>query len=725
MPSIAWMIVLCLQISFSYTFSQFRWISGISVALIIIIAKGYVVEYQHTHLFRSGENIIINGEVDSFFKENTFGYSGVLEVYQVNDYRFPYFFRPKVRLYTSKHVNLGDIIQVKVLLRPIIGLKNEVGFDAEKYYFSQHILAKAFTKGPLTIRAFPSSFMFRERLYSLFKKRTEKFKNRSLAYAISFADRSLLTYSEWDYLRTSGLAHLVAISGLHIGIAYFIGYFLGLVIIRIGRVSEWIPLSSGLLVAFFYSWLAGFSLSTTRALIMISLHVFFSLCRYQVSIPYRLLITLAIVFCIDPFAAFSSSFWLSFLAVGAVFLQGQLLIDVPSRWRKLIIANMLMSFMMMPISAYFFGGVSLFAAGYNFICIPLFSIIIIPCLFWLLVDTLLPFDGPDIIWNMWDQLLGIVPFISQYSLDYWFPTSSIVIITFIALIFILFIRSLLRRKTVILLILTCCILPQMQQSREDEKRWSVDILDVGQGLAVLIQKNGHSILYDTGKSWVNGSMANSVISPLLHYRGMRHIDGLILSHLDNDHAGGEKDIIKHWHPQWILSSRLSTTDLPCQTGKTWIWEMLTFKVLWPKKLVTTPGNAHSCVIRISDDVGHSILLTGDLDKYSEWKMLRMGSKVAADILLVPHHGSNTSSSIDFVHRVNADVAIASLSKGNRWHFPKQKVVERYLKNGTRWLDTGSEGQIHITFFSNDYQIHTLRHVNNTPWYRQMLRKKVE
>lgn len=722
MPSAVWLVFVSLLIMLSCVFPQLHWISGISVALILIIAKGNVMEFQHRHLFHSGQNITITGKVDSFFKQNNFGFRGIIQVHKVNDYHFPVLLRPRVLLYVATDLKLNEKIKVKVKLKPIVGLRNEIGFDAEKYYFSQNILAKAFAKKQDQVTFSAESFNFRSWLHKQFSKQVANFENSGLALAISFADRTGLTNSDWEYLKASGLAHLVAISGLHIGIAYLLGAGLGKILVRSGKVSLWLPALLGIIAAFMYAWLAGFSVATTRAFIMVLINVALSSLRVKVSVLFRMLVTLALVLCYAPFAIFSSGFWLSFIAVTIVFVNGQITSRIQSRLLKLIITNLLMSIAMLPVSAWFFGGVSVFSGIYNFIFIPVFTLIIVPFLFLLLFVTILQIQGIESVWLLWDNLLGLVPLFSHYSQDYWLPVSFELTLLMLIVLAVSLCKIPLCNTSFLLVIVTTATVFFYRD--KPEHNWTLDVIDVGQGSAMLIQKNNRYILYDTGKSWSGGSIAESVISPLLMYKGVAQLDGLIISHADDDHAGGEQDIIDRWNPTWQLSSHL-VSEKQCVAGQQWKWQELIFTVIWPEVLVSEPGNADSCVVRVSDKFGHSALLTGDVDKNSEWMIVRKNVTLQSDIVIVPHHGSGSSSSSDFIDAVRPAYAIASLARDNSWHFPKSIVVEKYNKKGAKWLDTGHSGQIRIAFFPENYQIETLRKRKGESWYRQMLRKKVE
>lgn len=256
--------------------------------------------------------------------------------------------------------------------------------------------------------------------------------------------------------------------------------------------------------------------------------------------------------------------------------------------------------------------------------------------------------------------------------------------------------------------------------------WRMDVLDVGHGLAIVIEKNGHAIVYDTGSSWPGGSYAQNVIEPILQQRGIRRLDGLILSHLDNDHAGDWQNLAKRWQPSWIRTSQVGVEFVPCVRGESWQWQSLHFDVLWPPQLVSRAYNQHSCVIRMTDaQSNHSVLLSGDVTAMGEWLLARDGALLQSDVMIVPHHGSKTSSTAEFIAKVEPRLAIASLAKDNRWNLPHQQVVERYQNQQVQWLDTGQKGQISLFFYQEQMDWFAQRGLGWEPWYRHMLRKGVE
>jgi competence protein ComEC len=219
--------------------------------------------------------------------------------------------------------------------------------------------------------------------------------------------------------------------------------------------------------------------------------------------------------------------------------------------------------------------------------------------------------------------------------------------------------------------------------------WQIDILDVGQGVAAFISKNNSVIIYDVGASYPSGfNMANSVLLPILQARGFSTVDFVFISHADNDHAGSLPQLLKG-----IQVTEVLTNQDKCKQHFDISWQGLRIETLWPDDSIKYNDNNGSCVIKISDQ-HHSILLPGDIDKSIERLLSdRYQRGLASDILLAPHHGSNTSSSSEFIQTVNAEYVVFSQGFMNRWRFPRQEVVDRYQTYNPVMFSTSSSGQV--------------------------------
>jgi competence protein ComEC len=223
------------------------------------------------------------------------------------------------------------------------------------------------------------------------------------------------------------------------------------------------------------------------------------------------------------------------------------------------------------------------------------------------------------------------------------------------------------------------------------------VLDVGQGLAVTVQTKRRVLLYDTGMAWRSGgSVAEQVIVPFLRSRRIDRIDWLVISHADLDHSGGVPDILDELEVGDIIvgESLALTGEQSCVSGQVWTSDRIRFDVLHPQDPDTGDGNASSCVIRVSAGP-HTLLLTGDIEAASESDLVRTRAPLAADIVVVPHHGSLTSSTVPFIDSVHPDFAVISAGYGNRWGFPREPVVERWDAMGAEVLNTATSGALYF------------------------------
>ena len=742
-PSVVWIVPILCILCASIKYRAFSYLGGFILAVLLIIYQGNLIKTQTSALFQSGQNTIIKASVTSLFKKNTHGYKSVLVVRSIDDEKT---IRPqvvKVQLFTPFKLNQGDLVTLSVSIKPIYGLLNEAGYDKERYLFSKGIVANASYISGTSYRIV-STQSIRAVWFEEIKSYTDQLSNQALILALSFGYRELIPNDTWGLLKSSGLLHLIAISGLHIGIAYGIGYKVGASLRWLFPQVVWTPLIIGLSLAIFYSWFAGFTLPTQRALVMCCIASFLIFSGFKVGLVQYLLLSLCVVLIFDPFSTLSSSLWMSFGAVAVVLYCVQLFAldrdktSVIHRWGILLKVQSMLSFMILPLTMLFFQGFSTVSIVYNALFIPWFTFVVIPLLFLSIFTSIFLNIETTIFWELVDKSLSIVELLLPYSDSYWINSSNELAVVMTIAIFILFILSRYLSKSTILII--GCICSLWIFTREDDDRTlKIDFLDVGHGLAVLIEKNKQVIVYDTGKAWEGGSIVDSVVTPILQSRGVEKIEGGIISHFDSDHSGGYKAIIKKFSPEWIRTSQKNRSSSsssssqkssdqykPCVKGESWLWNDVTFKVLWPPKMVGRAYNPQSCVIRLEDnDSGNSVLLTGDIEALSEWILSRTPSELSSDVMLVPHHGSFTSSTHVFVSSVSPSFAIASLAKGNQWGMPSSKVMDRYAQVSSQWLDTGSSGQISFEIVDGKWKFHTIRGDSAFPWYRQMLRKGVE
>ena len=227
------------------------------------------------------------------------------------------------------------------------------------------------------------------------------------------------------------------------------------------------------------------------------------------------------------------------------------------------------------------------------------------------------------------------------------------------------------------------------------------VLDVGQGLSVLIQTRSHTLLYDTGMGFPDGyNMGSVVILPYLRHEHISHLDQLMISHGDADHAGGASTILSFFPSTPVLTSvpeRFPHHQAShCMAGQSWVWDNVNFDVLYPLH-EAKKSNDNSCVIHITAG-SQSALLTGDIEKSSEQTLvLNDPQDLAATILIAPHHGSKTSSSQIFLDKVRPQYVVFSTGYFNRYHFPSPLVESRYANLNAKIYNTAYNGAVVFTF----------------------------
>lgn len=594
---------------------------GFVVAILIIVLQGNLIRDQSNVLYQAGPDIIIKGRADSFFRQTRYAHEGFALIYEVNGQSLGTLFQPRVRLTTPILLQPNDLFEFSATVKPVIGRLNEIGFDAEAHYMAQSVIARVSVKANTPYTISPQEDV-RSSLQQKLVTLTQNSPFQGIILALTFGERNGIDEQEWRALRNSGLIHLVAISGLHIGIAFSVGYFLGLGMMRLHAKLLWSPFVCGALLAVFYAWLAGFTLPTQRALIMCLLNVALVMLAFPLSALKRILLTLVAVLVWSPFTSLSNSFWMSFLAVAIVLYQLASQSQRQVWWKALLWAQVFLVCLMAPVTAYFFGGLSVTAVLYNLVFIPWFSLVIVPALFLGLLLMVVWPSVAAVYWPWVDWTFLPLDWALQFAdVGWWVVPSKVqgVVAASVAILLLYRFMSLKACSLLLSMIGLWWWFPSITPL------WRMDVLDVGHGLAIVIEQDERAIVYDTGSSWPGGSYVQSVIEPILQQRGLRQVDGVILSHLDNDHAGDWQGLAERWQPDWIRASQLGTEFMPCIRGESWQWQSLHFTVLWPPQAVSRAYNPHSCVIRMTDtQSNYSVLLSGDVTAMGEWLLARNG-----------------------------------------------------------------------------------------------------
>lgn len=758
-PFLPWGMITFACLLYSYYFQKAKRLRAILWAIGIILIQANLLIQSNQYLHQYGENTTITGQVTSFFAQKKHGIFFQFKVSTINHHKLTFGVRPDALIFWPFESNsfknyefdstslsqrlagnitlkdapkLGENWQLNVKLKPIAGLMNQAGFDREKYVFSQGFTSDIQVAAHENNQQISPSKHWR---FYIWEKVSPYILDRPYSghlIALSFGRRDFLSSEDWEVLKQTGLAHLMAISGLHVGLALGFGWFLGRMLRLFSSNAlrlQWLPLYFGLCFALFYAFLAGFSLPTQRALIMCL--IFAGMRRFNLNYSFLQIfkLTLMTVLITQPFSYLQGGFWLSFGAVFYLWLCRHVMPDAirnAQQWRKLkqvIWYQIFIVVGMAWLNLWLFQGVSLASPFLNAVFVPWTSFIIVPLIFLsLFLSYLSPFLA-QLCWNLSHKAVAFLVQSAQIvEIGWWSPDKMWMIIATLPVILYLCYQFTSMRYFIGLGILYFALIIQPKC----QSCWEVNVLDVGHGLAVLIGKDGKWMLYDTGDAWEGSSMVRQVILPVLKQKGIQQLDGIIISHQDKDHAGGLQELKLMMPDTWIMGSYEDKAERSCVAGKSWYWQGLQFKVLWPNQLVNRSHNPHSCVIMIHDEK-NKVLLTGDIDAVAEYLILNQTPKheLKADVMLVPHHGSRTSSVIDFIQTVSPRWGLVSVKANNRWHLPSSVVVQRYQQNHVKLLSTAQTGQIKVKIRTNSIQIDTLRALDYVPWYRQMLRNRLE
>ncbi|MFB4530881.1 ComEC family protein [Enterobacter hormaechei subsp. xiangfangensis] len=628
--------------------------------------------------------------------------------------------------YLPQNVCVGQRWAMTLRLRAVHGELNDGGYDSQKNAFARHqTLSGRFTHAALV----DEGCSLRAQYLTSLQSTLSAYQWGPVILGLGMGERLSVSREIKNLMRETGTMHLMAISGLHIALAASVIWFLarGIQFFLPGRWIIWqIPLLAGLIFAAFYAWLTGLQPPALRTAIALVVLAALKMSGRQWS-PWQVWLTcVAAILVFDPLAVLSQSLALSAFAVAALIFWYQWL-PLPL-WQRgrclrplvtLLYLQVGMLLLLLPLQVLIFHGFSLSSLAANLFAVPLVTFISVPLILLGMFLYLFPVATLEsIVWLAADKSLAGLFWLLMRLPNGWQDVDErwqyLTLLPWLLIIGWRF-RAFSAVPAVCLAGSVVLAFPLWHRAKTDS--WSLHMLDVGQGLAMVIERHGKAILYDTGLAWPGGDSGQQLIIPWLRWHHLRP-EGVILSHEHLDHAGGLASLKAAWPAMWIRSPLSWAGHLPCFRGERWQWQGLTFSVHWPPENTSAKGNNRSCVVKI-DDGEQSVLLTGDIEGQAELAMLsHRWRQLASTLIQVPHHGSNTSSSTPLLQRVEGQVSLASMARYNAWRFPSIKVVRRYRTEEYLWLDTPQSGQISVTFSHQSRQIRRLREHYLPRWYHQ-------
>jgi competence protein ComEC len=609
-------------------------------------------------------------------------------------------------------LNQGEVWRLDLNLKPARSRLNFSGADRERWYFAQDIAAVASVQSGAQGHAArldsgadpPLRQAVREKLAAIMAEHPA----RGVIMALAVADRSHLSEPQWSRFRVTGTSHLLAISGMHVGLAAVLGFTLGRLLIvllpvRVGLAHGLkMPWLCSLAAATWYALMAGLGTSTQRALIMLLTLGAVSLLARNSRPAHGLLLALAVVLALNPLAPLGAGFWLSFMAVAvlmAIFVPRQ---NRHGRLGSLLLAQAGITIAMIPLGLYWFQQFTSLGLLANLLAIPWISLAVVPAT--ILATMLAPLDtalSPFLLFMAGEAVLLLELWLQWLESFAGYaaglgarPGAILLLLATLGACCLLLPRGLPQRVAGLLLLLPL-LLPAWPQRGEAR----LELLDVGQGLAALVETRDELLLYDSGpgdgRTW---SLVPGVVAPAIAGTAARAPHRVVISHGDMDHAGGLHELRARYPRARYLMTRHSEPGERCLPAASWRLAETRFTVLHPSPGLPYLGNDSSCVISVETGFGR-ILLSGDISRAIEQRLLQQGLG-SHDFLVVAHHGSRSSSAEAFVRRVAPSAALVSAGHGNRFGFPHESVRQAFDREGIPLYSTADCGAIRIRIGGN-------------------------
>jgi competence protein ComEC len=616
-----------------------------------------------------------------------------------------------------------------VRLRRPRGFANPGGADLAARLLREDLGATGYVRAGRRLHPSPGHgwdapiLRLRERLAQLIAERLGERPATGVIVGLAVGLQDALSPEQWRQLSRSGTSHLMAISGLHIGMVGALFAWLAAAAQRYRQrrgargCTRDVAAIAGAVAAALYAALAGASVPTQRTMIMIAVAAIVLHRRRHAGGLRIFSAALLAILAVDPLAPLASGFWLSFGAVLALIAGLSGYVVRPSTLSLFLRTQAVATIGLVPILVAAFGSVSLVSVPVNLVAIPLYTLVIVPLVLlgtaaavvssaagalvltptaWLIEATWPLFAAPAASGAAAWTVAALPPLL-------WLLLATGAIGVLAPL------RTHARCAAFALLVCVCLWHPQ----RPPAGQARVTVLDVGQGLAVAIETRHHVLLYDTGPSFRSGSDTGQlVVLPFLGAHGWHHIDHLVISHDDSDHAGGVGSLLQALPIHAISASgrqhygRVTATH--CERGGYWAWEGVEFEWLNGPRSAGAGDNDGSCVLLVSAG-GRRLLLPGDIEQNGERELLEHLPRV--DIVVVPHHGSRSSSSEPFVATTRPGWALVSAGHRNRWGFPRPEIVDRWQAAGATVLTTAEGGAL-------EFRLGADLDVSPQPWRRR-------
>jgi len=728
------------------------WLNPLALGLLWASVNVYAWGHYRTSSVQQPARATIQGTICSIPQAAFQGFQFDLCIDSVNGNRLKAGEFNRVKVNWSRYapapsipLKAGQSWQLNAKVKPPHGRYNPAGGDYQRWMLTEGYLASASVKSAQQTSSVNNPqavyLRLRQQLFDYLRALFPEGDQQALLLALTLGERGGISQHQWDTLRFSGTSHLLAISGLHIGVMALWSFWLVMLFWRRSeRLCLWLPAQTAAEIgamtgALFMLLLSGLGLPAQRAFLMLAIFLISRWSGRHYRLSSVLGIALIVILLLHPFAVLSASFWLSFLAVYVIMLVVQRQQSASPKITQWLKINWFLYLTMLPISLVFFDSLSVVALIANLVLIPLVSFVLIPLLYLGLLLLVFYERAAQFVFALGDSVIGAM-FQFQMWLSGWNQTladtrlpGEAVLLLSMLMGFLLLPRALLSRW---LYLPAGMLFLLSMRPVETEKPFEMLVFDIGQGLAIYVQTPQGRLIYDTGWGNTEFAMAVSAIQPFLDQKNIITLDKLIVSHGDSDHAGGVTHLLDKLKVEQIISGEplklqalvtpehttlalttpeqttaaqnmpaqnmpaLGPTVYSCHGYPAWQWGPVQFEFLEHLTPVTngTKSNNASCVLSINTGQ-QRILLTGDIEKKAERKLLANGL-ASHQVVIAPHHGSNTSSSQAFLDKLRPQEVIFSSGYANQWRFPRPEVMTRYASVGAKSWVTHAQGAVRLS-----------------------------